>query len=230
VSDTGVVRVSFPRSVLIVDDEVDLAEAIAAALQRHGFTTDLVTTLTEARARAGDTDLLLLDLGLPDGDGLTACQELSGKVPVIVISARGDEVDRVLALELGADDYLGKPFSTRELVARCGAVLRRASGEGRSVVRAGDLTIDCEGLVVRRGASEVELTGKEVAILVVLARHLGATVRRAQLASEVWSTDLGFVQRSIDVHISSLRNKLGTGPNGEGYIDTMHGVGYRLLR
>lgn len=229
-SDAGGVRAWSPRSVLIVDDEIDLAEALAAALQRHGFVTDLVTTLTEARARAGDTDLLLLDLGLPDGDGLCACRELSRKVPVIVISARGDEVDRVVALELGADDYLGKPFSTRELVARCGAVLRRATGEGRSVVRAGDLTIDCEGLVVRRAAAEVELTGKEVAILVVLARHLGATVRRAQLARDVWSTDLGFVQRSIDVHISSLRNKLGAGPNGEGYIDTMHGVGYRLRR
>ncbi|MEO5900635.1 MAG: response regulator transcription factor [Ilumatobacteraceae bacterium] len=229
-SDTDVGRAWSPRSVLIVDDEVDLAEALAVALQRHGFVTDLVTTLTEARARAGDTDLLLLDLGLPDGDGLSACRELSGKVPVIVISARGDEVDRILALELGADDYLGKPFSTRELVARCGAVLRRAAGDGRSVVRVGDLTIDCEGLVVRRGAAEVELTGKEVAILVVLARHVGATVRRAQLASDVWSTDLGFVQRSIDVHISSLRNKLGAGPNDEGYIDTMHGVGYRLRR
>jgi DNA-binding response OmpR family regulator len=218
------------RPVLVVDDEPELADAVVAVLERHGFPTRWVTTLADARLYAADSSLMLLDLGLPDGDGLTACAELAARVPVIVISARGDEVDRVIALESGADDYLAKPFSTRELVARCRAVLRRAGAAGRSVVHAGDIDIDIDTYEVRRDGSAIDLTAKEMALLMALASRLGAPVRRAALASEVWNENLGFVQRTLEVHISSLRTKLGSGEAGTGYIDTVHGIGYRLRR
>ena len=218
------------RPVLVVDDEAELAAAVMSALRRHGFESDWVTTLGEARARAGDAELMLLDLGLPDGDGLTACSDLAKLVPVIVISARGEEVDRVLALELGADDYLSKPFSTRELIARCRAVLRRSGTIQRSVVRAGDLDIDLDAFEVRRDDVPIDLTGKEMMLLALLARHHGTMVRRTTIAIEVWDTDLGFVQRSLDVHVSSLRAKLGNPPSGPGCIETVRGIGYRLRR
>jgi two-component system response regulator CpxR len=160
---------------------------------------------------------------------LLLCAELAGVLPIIVISARGDETDRVVALELGADDYLPKPFSTRELVARCRSVLRRTREPGPpSWVTSGDLEIDVEGLAVRRGGEPIELTAKEAELLVCLASHIGRLVRRNKLASDVWESDLGYVNRSIDVHVSSLRRKLGRRPDGSGYIDTVHGVGYKL--
>jgi DNA-binding response OmpR family regulator len=186
-------------------------------------------TVADARRLAPEGELLLLDLGLPDGDGLLLCAELAGILPIIVISARGDETDRVVALELGADDYLPKPFSTRELVARCRSVLRRSRESGPSTrVIAGDLEIDLKDLSVNRGGESIELTTKESELLVCLAADVGRLVRRNKLASEVWDSDLGYVNRSIDVHVSSLRRKLGRRPDGSGYIDTVHGVGYRL--
>jgi DNA-binding response OmpR family regulator len=218
------------RPVLVVDDEAELAEAVVAALQRHGFDCEWVTTLAEAAVRASDAELVLLDLGLPDGDGLTLCAAIAAKAPLIVISARGEEVDRVLALELGADDYLAKPFSTRELIARCRAVLRRSGTPRRTVVRAGDLDIDVDAFEVRRDGEPIELTAKETALLMVLAEHQGALVRRSKLAEEVWESPLSLVQRTIDTHVSSLRGKLGVPPDGGTYIETMHGAGYRLRR
>jgi DNA-binding response OmpR family regulator len=218
------------RPVLVVDDEAELAEAVVAALQRHGFDCIWVTTLAEAAERAGDAELVLLDLGLPDGDGLTQCAAIAAKAPLIVISARDEEVDRVLALELGADDYLAKPFSTRELVARCRAVLRRSGTSRRTVVRASDLDIDLDAFEVRRDGEPIELTAKETALLMVLAEHHGALVRRSKLAEEVWESPLSLVQRTIDTHVSSLRSKLGVPPDGGTYIETMHGAGYRLRR
>ncbi len=218
------------RPILVVDDEAELAAAVMTALGRHGFESRWVTTLDEARSGAAAAQLVLLDLGLPDGDGLSACAEIADIGPLIVISARGDEVDRILALELGADDYLSKPFSTRELIARCRAVLRRTNGVPRTTVRAVDLDIDIEGFEVRRDGVAIDLTTKEMSLLALLARHHGVMVRRTTIAVEVWDSDLGFVQRTLDVHVSSLRSKLGQGPDGVGYIETVHGVGYRLRR
>ena len=218
------------RPVLVVDDEPELAAAVLTALRRHGFDADWVTTLAEARHRLSDVELILLDLGLPDGDGLTACAEFAEQVPLIVISARGDEIDRVLALELGADDYLSKPFSTRELIARCRAVLRRTASAPRTVVRVADLSIDLDAFEVRRDGVLIDLTGKEMALLALLARNQGMMVRRSTMATEVWNADLGFVQRSIDVHVSSLRAKIANPPDGSGYIETIRGIGYRLRR
>jgi DNA-binding response OmpR family regulator len=216
------------RPVLVVDDEPDVLDAVCDALARHGFVTLSATTLSEARRRLGEADLVLLDLGLPDGDGLDACREVASQVPVIIISARGDEADRVVALELGADDYLAKPFSTRELVARCRSVLRRTSRPVRPVVLVQDLEIDLDRFEVRRAGQRISLTTKEVEILSCLARRVGVLVRRDELAEEVWGSQLDVVNRSIDVHVSSLRRKLGAGQDGGGYIDTVHGLGYRL--
>jgi DNA-binding response OmpR family regulator len=218
------------RPVLVVDDEAELAEAVVAALQRHGFGCEWVTTLADAVARAADAELVLLDLGLPDGDGLTMCSAIAALAPLIVISARGEEVDRVLALEMGADDYLAKPFSTRELIARCRAVLRRSGTVRRTVVRAADLDIDVDAFEVRRDGETIDLTSKEMAILALLAEHQGALVRRSMIAHDVWESPLSLVQRTIDTHVSSLRSKLGSPPDGGAYIETLHGAGYRLRR
>ncbi len=218
------------RPILVVDDEAELAEAVVAALQRHGFSCVWVTTLAEAVAKVDEAELVLLDLGLPDGDGLTMCAAIAGKAPLIVISARGEEVDRVLALELGADDYLAKPFSTRELIARCRAVLRRSGSTPRAIVHCADLDINLDAFEVRRDGVAIELTGKEIALLVLLAQHAGALVRRSTIAHEVWDSPLALVQRTIDTHVSSLRSKLGAPTDGAGYIETVHGSGYRLRR
>lgn len=214
--------------VLVVDDEPDLAAALCDALARHGFTPSAVGTLGAAREAVHSVELILLDLGLPDGDGLHACAELAAIVPVVVISARAEEADRVMALELGADDYLAKPFSTRELVARCRAVLRRAGGGARSRLSAADLTVDLEAISVCRGEQRIALTLKEFEVLAVLIRRPGRVVRRTELAAAVWNSDLPFVARSLEVHISSLRHKLGVSPDGGAYIETVQGIGYRF--
>jgi DNA-binding response OmpR family regulator len=216
------------RPVIVVEDEAELREAVRDALDRHGFQVLEAASIAEARQLADRGELLLLDLGLPDGDGLGLCSELAARLPVIVISARGDEADRVVALELGADDYLAKPFSTRELVARCRSVLRRSRVGARSMVESGDVEIDIDAYEVRRHGQSIALTTKEVELLVSLARRTGQLVRRESLAAEVWGADLGLVSRSLDVHVSSLRRKLGRRPDGTRYVDTVHGAGYRL--
>ncbi|HSB87171.1 MAG TPA: response regulator transcription factor, partial [Ilumatobacteraceae bacterium] len=178
--------------MIVVEDEVELRAAVRDALVRYGFDVIEASTVAQARLLAPDGALLLLDLGLPDGDGLILCAELASVVPIIVISARGDETDRIVALELGADDYLPKPFSTRELVARCRSVLRRAGDVGSTTVVVGDdLEIDIVGFVVRRGREPIELTTKECELMVCLASHVGQLVRRSKLAAEVWGSDLG---------------------------------------
>jgi two-component system catabolic regulation response regulator CreB len=215
--------------VIVVEDEVELRSAVRDALVRFGFDVIEAGSIVDARRLAPEGELLLLDLGLPDGDGLVLCAELAGVLPIVVISARGDEADRVVALELGADDYLPKPFSTRELVARCRSVLRRSRDTGPSTrVATADLEIDIDGLSVYREGKPIELTTKEIELLVCLAADVGRLVRRNKLASVVWHSDLGYVNRSIDVHVSSLRRKLGRRPDGTGYIDTVHGAGYKL--
>ena len=216
-------------SIAMIEDEVELRLAVRDLLQRYGFETLEGSTVAEARTLAGQADLMLLDLGLPDGDGLSLCGELAEKVPLIVLSARGDEADRVAALELGADDYLAKPFFPRELVARCHSVLRRHQRVApRRQVTSADVVIDLDAFRVSRGPDVITLTTKEIELMVCLAERIGQPVRRQELAERVWGTALGYVSRSLDVHISSLRQKLGRRPDGEGYIDTVHGMGYRL--
>ena len=216
--------------ILIVEDDPDLAADLDALLRRYGFATEVVRTRAAALDRAAAADLVLLDLSLPDGDGLEICAPLAEQRALVVISGRADESDRVAALELGADDYVAKPFGPRELVARCRAVLRRRrAAPAAGVVRTGDLEIDIERYEARRGKQPLDLTTKELALLMALARRLGDLVRREQLAEEVWGAGVWSVNRSLDVHMSSLRRKLGDSPHHPRYIQTVHGLGFRLL-
>jgi DNA-binding response OmpR family regulator len=192
---------------LIVDDERELRDALADALRRHGFDVVTGSSRADALAGAGGVDLVLLDLGLPDGDALEICHEVAAAAPVIVISARGEEVDRVTALELGADDYLSKPFGSRELVARCRSVLRRA-GSITNCVRVDDLAFDLDRLEVTCGGERVALTTKELELALAIAARRGGVVRREELAEEVWGAGRWTVARTLDVHMSSLRRKL----------------------
>jgi DNA-binding response OmpR family regulator len=216
--------------VLVVEDEHAVLDAMTDVLARFGYAVEKATTRSEAAERGADFDLVVLDLGLPDGDGLEICAELAARVPVIVVSARASETHRVVALEVGADDYLAKPFGPRELVARCRAVLRRATKPSRAVVRVDDLEIDIDRLEARRDGVPLQLTTKERELLVAIARRDGALVRREDLAEEVWGASSWSVRRSIDVHVSTLRRKLGDSSRQPRYIVTLHGAGFRLAR
>jgi two-component system, OmpR family, response regulator RegX3 len=215
--------------VLVVEDDSHIAEPLIAGLLRFGFTPELVTTGGAALA-AGDRDVVLLDLGLPDMDGVEVCRQLRlrSKVPILVISARGEETDRVALLDMGADDYLVKPFGFRELVARIRAVLRRTGsvGEVDDEQKIGALSIDRRRRKVLVGDVEVALTPKEFELLAVLAEEPGVVVTRRQLLEEVWDPHWYGPTKMIDVHVASLRKKLGD----PAWLETVRGVGLRLGR
>jgi DNA-binding response OmpR family regulator len=216
--------------ILVVEDDPDLADQMGSLLRRYGFETQVVGTRAAALDGAADVDLVVLDLSLPDGDGLEICARLATQCALLVISGRVDEADRVVALEIGADDYLTKPFGSRELVARCRAVLRRRRpGPRGGVVRVGELEIDLERYEVRYQGRPLELTTKELGLLVALANRPGELVRREEIAEDVWGAGVWYVNRSLDVHMSSLRRKLGDSPHRPRYIQTVHGLGFRLL-
>ncbi len=221
------------RSVLLVEDEESIAEPFARALSRNGFQATVARTGAEAIALAAELapDVVLLDLALPDGDGRDVCRALrsSSDVPIIMITASGTVTDRVVGLELGADDYVVKPFAIGEVVARMRAVLRRgraASGDGELAVR--DLRIDPGARRVWLAGDEVELTRKEFDLLVRLARDTGRVVTRESLMSDVWDTNWFGSTKTLDVHIAWLRRKLGDDPATPSYIHTVRGVGFRL--
>ena len=213
-------------NILLVEDEDAIAAPLAEGLRREGFDVERVATGTAALA-AALPDLVLLDLRLPDMDGTEVCQRLRARseVPIIVVTAKGEEVDRVVGLELGADDYVVKPFGFRELLARIRAVLRRTQ-RGPSSYRlvAGSLEIDLRARRVMLGGREVELTPKEFDLLALLASDPGAVVSREHLLREVWKTDWFGPTKTVDVHVASLRKKLGD-PR---WIETVRGVGLRL--
>jgi len=214
--------------VLLVEDDDSIAEPLAEGLRREGF--DVVRASTGAEALAADEpDLVLLDLRLPDIDGFTVCRELRARseVPIIVVSARGEEVDRVVGLELGADDYVVKPFGLRELVARIRAVTRRSGGrtEGADEIVAGTVRIDLRAHRVTVHGSEVQLTAKEFDLLTVLARDAGAVVDRERILREVWHTTWYGSSKTVDVHVAALRRKLGD----PALIETVRGIGLRLV-
>jgi len=214
--------------LLLVEDDDSIADPLVAGLEREGFRVTRAATGAEALA-AEPAELVLLDLRLPDLDGLTVCRELRARseVPVIIVSARGEEVDRVVGLELGADDYLVKPFGLRELVARIRAVSRRSAarpdGDSDSIA-AGPVKIDLRAHRVTVDGREVQLTGKEFDLLTVLARDAGAVVDRERLLREVWHTTWYGSSKTVDVHIASLRRKLGD----PGLIETVRGIGLRF--
>ena len=215
-----------------MEDDIDIVDPLREGLDREGFDVVVANSGSEALGATGEVDLVLLDLGLPDLDGADVCRMLRARsdVPIIVITARGEELDRVLLLELGADDYVVKPFGFRELVARIRAVWRRASGaraaseaeQGAKTV--GGLTVDARARRVLVHGEEVSLTPKEFDLLARLAEDPGAAVRREQIIEEVWDDHWWGPTKTLDVHIASLRKKLGD-PT---WITTIRGVGYRL--
>lgn len=221
------------RSVLLVEDELSIAEPFARALARKGFRTEVAGTVAEAVELADrlDPDVVLLDLALPDGDGRDLCRALrrSSDVPIIMITASGTVTDRIVGLELGADDYVVKPFAIGEVVARIRAVLRRgraAHHDGELAVR--ELRIDPAARRAWLHERELELTRKEFDLLLRLTRDAGRVVTRETLMSDVWDTNWFGSTKTLDVHIAWLRRKLGDDPASPAYIRTVRGVGFRL--
>ncbi len=220
-------------TVLVVDDERQIVEIARDYLQHAGFTVVTARDGNEALERARDQrpDLVVLDLGLPARDGLEVARTLrrESNVPIIVLTARVDEADRIRGLEAGADDYVTKPFSPRELVARVRAVLRRsaATNEKRDVFRHGDLTLDVTRQSVMRDRTPIDLTSTEFQLLATLARQPGRIFTRAQLLDAVRGTDVESFDRAIDTHIKNIRRKIERDPRDPRYILTVYGVGYR---
>lgn len=214
--------------ILIVEDDLSIADALLAGLSRHGFEAQLVRTGEAALEAARRTDLVLLDLGLPDLDGVEVCRRLraSTDIPIIVVSARSDEIDRVMLLEMGADDYVVKPFGLRELVARIRAVSRRQGAVAEApVTELKGLRVDRRAREVTVEGERVELTPKEFDLLAFLAADPGAALSRRRILEEVWEPNWFGSPKTVDVHIASLRRKLGH-PE---WIQAVRGVGFRLV-
>lgn len=217
--------------LLVVEDDKSIAEPLVAGLERQGFAVTWVRTGADALNATGH-DLVLLDLGLPDLDGEVVCRRLRERsdVPIVVVTARSDEIERVTLLEMGADDYVVKPFGFRELVARIRAVLRR-TGQTRAteapadVVEAGRVTIDRRTRLVTVDDHAIALTPKEYELLLYLAEDPGAVFTRDQILRDVWDENWWGSSKTLDVHVASLRRKLGD-PD---LVDTVRGVGYRLI-
>ncbi|MDP1876804.1 MAG: response regulator transcription factor [Actinomycetota bacterium] len=211
--------------VLVVEDDPAVAEPLLAGLKRNGIDTVHVAYASHVvEAVAQGVDVVLLDLGLPDGDGLDVLRDLRrvSDVPVIVATARGDEADRIVGLELGADDYVVKPYSVRELAARVRAVARRRRVE--APLETGRLVVDRKRRVVTLDGTAVDLTAKEFDLLAVLAEEPGRAVPRQELFSRVWDPVWVGTGKTLDVHIATLRKKLGDAS----LVETVRGVGYRL--
>jgi two-component system alkaline phosphatase synthesis response regulator PhoP len=220
--------------ILVVDDEKEILKLARDYLERAGFrvlgASEGMTAL--AVARGDQLDLVVLDLNLPGMDGLDVCRTLRQEtdVPIIMLTARVDETDRLIGLELGADDYISKPFSPRELVARVRAVLRRTGADTRQaeILRVSDLEIHLAGHRVTRSGDLVELSRIEFNLLVILAQHPGLTYTRAQLLERIHGYAFEGYDRSIDAHIKNLRRKLEPNPSEPIYVLTVYGVGYKF--
>jgi DNA-binding response OmpR family regulator len=228
---------------LLVDDDRELARLLGDYLATHGVAVDHVEDGALALERLGEGaaayDIVLLDVMLPGIDGFEVCRRIRARrdLPIVMLTARGEDTDRVVGLELGADDYVPKPFSPRELLARMRAVLRRArppvAAEDADRVTVGDLTVDVPAHKATLGGKELQLTSFEFRVLVALARRAGATVTREELAGVVLPKGGRYdpsVDRSLDVHVSHLRQKLGDEAREPKRIRTVRGVGYVLLR
>jgi DNA-binding response OmpR family regulator len=215
--------------VLLVEDDDSIAEPLIEGLRREGYLVERVATGREALS-AQEPDLVILDLGLPDMDGYAVCQQLRSRsaVPILVVTARGAEADKVLGLELGADDYLVKPFGFRELAARIKAVMRRVSDgvgdAGNGVQDLGPLVIDRRARKIYVDGSEVGLSPKEYDLLALLAEDPGAVVNRQTILEEVWDPHWYGPTKTVDVHVASIRRKLGHAE----WIETVRKVGLRL--
>jgi two-component system response regulator RegX3 len=222
-----------PR-ILLVEDEESISEPFSRALAREGFEPVVARTAADALklAAAVDPELVLLDLMLPDGDGRDVCRELRRRsdTPIIMLTARGTETDRIVGLELGADDYVVKPFSSPEVIARIRAVLRRSrrDDDGEARLAFADLEIDPAARRVRMDDKELDLSRKEFDLLVVLAEAAGRVVTRDHLMSRVWDENWFGPTKTLDVHVGTLRKKLGDDPSNPRFIHTVRGVGFRF--
>ena len=220
-----------PIPVLLVDDDVELCSSLTRLLSMDGFDVKAVHDGDSGLRHAlkEQYELVILDVMLPGGDGRKVLRRirLSSQVPVIMLTARGDEADRIAGLERGADDYLPKPFNPRELVARMRAVLRRKSGSALpETLRIGDLQIDYAKRNVARNGRDVSLTGAEFDIFLLLVRSAGKVLSREEIAEAALGRPVGFFDRSIDNHISNLRKKLGAHVGGVERIQNVRGAGY----
>ena len=220
-------------TILVVDDEKNIVQLARLYLNKEGFRVEAAYDGAEAldKARTLRPDLIILDLMMPEPDGLTVCKELrkTSNVPIIILTARGDDVDRIVGLELGADDYVTKPFNPRELVARVKAVLRRARQEAptQAVLEADDLRLDTASREVTIQGEPVTLRAKEFDLLAAFLRHPGIVLDRERLLQLVWGTDYYGDTRTIDVHVAWLREKLARAERVK--IETVWGVGYKLV-
>jgi DNA-binding response OmpR family regulator len=221
-------------TVLVVEDEIEIARIVRDYLRNAGFEVIVVGDGGSAVAsvRSAKPDLLVLDLGLPGRDGLDVAREIRrwSDTPIVMLTARGDETDRIVGLEIGADDYVVKPFSPKELVARVRAVLRRTrtAARGDEVVRAGDVEIDTAKMRVSVGGTQVDLTPTEFQLLATLAREPGRVFTRSQLLDAVHGVAIESYERAIDAHVKNIRRKIEPEPGSPRYVVTVHGVGYRF--
>jgi two-component system response regulator RegX3 len=224
------------RTILLVEDEPSIAEPLAEAIGREGFETKVAGTVAESLELAAqlEPDLVLLDVMLPDGSGFDVCRELRqrSQVPIIMLTARGEEADRVVGLELGADDYVVKPFSAREVVSRIRAVLRRTeSSPGRQEagpIEIGELRLDPAKREVTKDGQVLELSRKEFELLQLLMQNAGSVVTREQAFEDVWDTNWFGSTKTLDVHVSGLRRKLGDDSSEPRFLHTVRGVGFRF--
>ena len=225
------------KKILIVEDESDLIKLLKYNLEKEGFRVSYATdgSIALAEVRRDPPDVVILDLMLPGLDGLEVCRQLRrsdkfSRIPVLMLSARSEEADRIVGLELGADDYVTKPFSMREVVARVRALLRRneQAGPQKSKLQRGDIMIDPMAHSVMVSGKTVELSALEFRLLHYLASHPGMVFSRDQLLDSVWGNDRTVTPRSVDVYIRRVREKIENQPQQPIYVQTVHGVGYRF--
>jgi two-component system response regulator RegX3 len=219
--------------ILVVEDEPAISEPLAEHLERDGFEAMIAPTIAAARERYQQRapDLILLDVMLPDGDGRDLARDIrkDSDVPIVMLTARGEEIDRVLGLELGADDYVVKPFSARELSARIRAILRRGRPtERRGPIEIGAIVLDPAARTVTKNGEPVDLAAREFDLLHMLMANAGEVVRRERIMDEVWDPHWFGPTKTLDVHISWLRKKLEDVPSRPRYITTVRGVGFRF--
>lgn len=227
--------------ILVAEDDAALRLGVEQALRSQGYEVIVASHGEEALARVAGCDLVVLDVAMPKRSGFEVCREIRARglqVPVLFLTVRNDEVDRVLAFELGADDYITKPFSVRELLARVAAILRRTrvSEKGQeavavaSRVRIGEREVDFDGFVVKLGKKETPLAPKEAAMLKLLLEREGRVVSREEFLKSAWGSTLFSGPRTVDTHMGRLRAKLEDDPESPKHLLTVHGVGYRLVR
>jgi two-component system alkaline phosphatase synthesis response regulator PhoP len=229
------------KKILVVDDEASIVKLVQFNLEKEGFEVKVAYDGQMALEMIEETqpDLVVLDLMLPKVDGLEVCRRLRQEkkhIPILMLTAKTDEFDKVLGLELGADDYMTKPLSPRELTARVKAIFRRVDllkrdhghEQNEFMMKIGDLAIDPEGYVVTKNGEEIELTPKEFELLLYMANHRGKVLSRDQLLNAVWNYDYVGDSRIVDVHVSHLRDKIETDSKNPSFIKTVRGIGYKF--